>query len=491
MQKDKSIGWLIVFIAISLLTMLSIQYVLIRNSIERTNEDFDRRVNEVLPDLVKRMETNNYCVAFFNKIKLPSDRRFGFIVLGDSIHKEESLPIYFYNKNFADSLMRFDSINFEIPVEMHLNLDVEFLVDEVDAPQGNIDDINHFKEGFEDEVLKLNLLDSLLKNRFKEENISQDFDYLLRETDTREILYTSNAVSNTDMIVSGIRVPIFEKNRYYRTYDLFLYFPNKYREAFRANLLLILSSTIMLFVFVVLFIVFFRMLFKERKLSEMKIDFVNNITHEFKTPISNIKLALHALRKTIPETEEEMMNIIEEENERLHDGMDRILTTSLLGREELLLHKKILEADYLLEGLLTRNRLAIEKRGGTIVWDTDGEQAVICVDPLHLKNVINNLIDNALKYSEGLPYIKMSSRVVRNNLIIEIADKGKGISGKDLPYIFDRFYRVSTQNRHETYGYGIGLSYVKMMVNAHQGRIDVTSKLGVGSTFIISLPLYE
>ncbi len=490
MQKNKSITVVAVLISLAMCALLWIQFILIRNSIERTYADFDRTVSETIPDLIQEVENNNYCVGFFSKIVIPPNRKFVLNVLEDSLHQAESLPIYYYNTNFADSLMRFDSIDFEMPVEMHLNLNVEFLFNDVAFPNADIEDIHQFKEGFEDKTFKITLLDSLLHANMHTTFPGQTYQYLLREAETGKIWHSSHSQNQKAIIQSGIQLPVFEKNRYFKSFELYIYFPDKLIWAIEHNLLLIASSCIILIVFISLFIAFFKMILKERKLAEMKIDFINNISHEFKTPISNIKLAVNALQKKLPNEGQKLIEIIEEENNRLHEGMDLVLTTSLLGKEELLLNQKILNIQPLIESSVKNNQLAAKEKNGNIQLDYIDPELQIYADELHFRNVLNNLIENAIKYSSEAPIITLKAYGQKDHLNIEIIDQGKGIHARDLPYVFDRFYRVSTKNRHETYGYGIGLSYVKMIVEVHAGNINVKSKLGQGTTFRINLPLY-
>lgn len=490
MQKNKSITVVAILISLAMCALLWIQFILIRNSIERTYTDFDYTVSETIPKLIREVENNNYCIGFFSKIVIPPNRKFVLSVLEDSLHQAESLPIYYYNTSFADSLMRFDSIDFHLPVEMHLNLNVEYLFNDVPFPDADIEDIHQFKEGFEDKTFKVALLDSLLQISIHETFPGQSFQYLLREAETGKIWHTSNTQNQEEIMLSGIQLPVFERNRYFKPFELYIYFPDKLRWAIEHNLLLIASSCIILIVFISLFIAFFKMILKERKLAEMKIDFINNISHEFKTPISNIKLAVNALQKRFANGEQKLIEIIEEENNRLHEGMDLVLTTSLLGKNELILNQKILDVSPLIESSVKSNQLVAEEKKGSIQLESIDPELQINVDELHFRNVLNNLIGNAIKYSDEAPLVRLKAYKKEHYLYIEISDQGNGIHPRDLPYVFDRFYRVSTKNRHETYGYGIGLSYVKMIIEIHAGDITVKSKPGQGTTFKIKLPLH-
>ena len=490
MEKRKRLGILIVFVSVSFLGLLWTQYLWIRNNIKQSNNEFDQKVNALVVKVVREVENENYCVDMFSKVDLPQGQTLRILAMNDSTQKADTIPLYLYfqNANKVDSLYSFDSLLFSYPTEIQMNLDVTFLEHNIVNPNPPIHDFHGFERRFEDNSLNVHMLDTLLHREFKKNDIDRTFHFLLQSPRTGNQFFTSNAEISPDDIRSGIRSIIFNNSRYYEPLELFVFFPDRNTHSITSNLITILSSFVLVVMIVLLFVFFFRMLVQERRLSEMKVDFVNNITHEFRTPLSNIKLAANALRKDMPQTGQKLIEIIEEENERLQKGIDLALTTSLLNKDEILLDREEKDIHELLRRLVQGSLLVAEEKNGSIHLHLKSTHHTLFIDELHMTNVFSNLIYNALKYSNASPAIHIDSELHKNELHIAVKDNGIGIAERDLPYIFDRFYRVSTQNRHETRGYGIGLYYVKMIVEAHGGRISATSSIGKGTTFNLYLP---
>ena len=238
-----------------------------------------------------------------------------------------------------------------------------------------------------------------------------------------------------------------------------------------------------------------RALLKQKKLSEIKNDFINNMTHEFKTPLATISLAVDALKneKVVNDTEKTgyFTGIIKEENKRMNKQVETILQAALLDKNEIQLNRKKLSAHEMINVALNNIELQVQEKGGTLEVHLDAEKDMILADEVHFTNLINNLLDNAVKYSKENLHLKLQTQKVRNHLIIKIEDNGIGMNKETLNRIFEKFYRAHTGNIHNVKGFGLGLSYVKTMVEAHRGTIKAESVLGKGSTFIVTMPLAE
>lgn len=241
------------------------------------------------------------------------------------------------------------------------------------------------------------------------------------------------------------------------------------------------------------FFITIRTLLKQKKLSEIKSDFINNMTHEFKTPLATISLAVDALKNEKVKTDSDKTNyftgIIKEENKRMNKQVETILQAALLDKQEVQLNLKRLSAHDLINSALNNIHLQVEEKGGQIEVRLDAEKEIIMADEVHFTNLINNLLDNAVKYSKENLQIKLSTYNAGNLLKIKIEDNGIGMNKETLHRIFEKFYRAHTGNVHNVKGFGLGLSYVKTMVNAHHGTIKAESTLGKGSCFIITIPL--
>jgi two-component system phosphate regulon sensor histidine kinase PhoR len=225
----------------------------------------------------------------------------------------------------------------------------------------------------------------------------------------------------------------------------------------------------------------------------MKTDFINNMTHEFKTPVATIMIASEALKD--PEVTEDkarlkrLAGIIYDENVRLGSHIERVLSIARLEKGELKMENTEVDVNDLIVIVLDSMDLQLQKRNAIINVHTDAENAIVYGDELHLSNVIYNLIDNANKYSSDTPEITITTRNTGKNLIIEIADKGIGMTKEQSKRIFDQFYRVPTGNLHDVKGFGLGLNYVQDIIKKLNGTVKVSSEKDRGTTFEISLPL--
>ena len=234
-------------------------------------------------------------------------------------------------------------------------------------------------------------------------------------------------------------------------------------------------------------------LLRQKKLSEIKNDFINNMTHEFKTPLATISLAVDALRneKVVQDRSksEYFTGIIKEENKRMNKQVETILQASLLDRQEQQLNRKGLHAHVIIQEAMESFQLQLEGKGGRSELHLNAKDDFIFADEVHFTNIVTNLIDNAVKYSKDNLLIKITTHSTPKNLVIRIEDNGIGMSKETTRRIFEKFYRAHTGNLHNVKGFGLGLSYVKTIVEAHEGRIKVDSTVGKGTCFTMELPL--
>ncbi|HOV44216.1 MAG TPA: HAMP domain-containing sensor histidine kinase, partial [Ferruginibacter sp.] len=236
-----------------------------------------------------------------------------------------------------------------------------------------------------------------------------------------------------------------------------------------------------------------RTLLRQKKLSEIKNDFINNMTHEFKTPLATISLAVDALRNEKVAVDKEKSNyftsIIKEENKRMNKQVETILQAALLDKQEVNLNLKKLSAHTLINAAINNISLPIQEKGGELQVRLNAAKDNIMADEVHFTNLINSLLDNAVKYSRDKPVVTVESSSNNKEIIIKIDDNGIGMNKETLSHIFEKFYRAHTGNVHNVKGFGLGLSYVKTMVEAHKGNIKAESVLGKGSSFIVTVPL--
>ncbi len=236
-------------------------------------------------------------------------------------------------------------------------------------------------------------------------------------------------------------------------------------------------------------------LLRQKKLSEIKNDFINNMTHEFKTPLATISLAVDALRNDKVAQDREKMNyfssIIKEENKRMNKHVETILQAAVMDRQEITLNRVPLHVHNLIHEIMDNYQLQLQEKGARAELSLDARFDFIEADQVHFRNLISNLVDNAVKYSKENLLIKIATYNTSHAIGIRIEDNGIGMSKETVRRIFEKFYRAHTGNIHNVKGFGLGLSYVKTVVDAHDGKIKVDSVLGKGSAFTLEIPLFK
>ena len=288
-------------------------------------------------------------------------------------------------------------------------------------------------------------------------------------------------------------IPVFTDNDGAAKYQLLVSFPQK--KLFLMSDLVAIAILAFLFtgIITVAFYVSLNQLNKQRQISEIKTDFINNMTHEFKTPIATINLALDAIKnpKIIDDKEKVLryLQMIKDENKRMHAQVENVLRISKLEKKELDINKEINNINDIIEEAIEHVSLIIEDREGKIEVDLKADKTSVLLNDVHFTNVLVNILENAIKYSPEKPKILVTSENIKNFIVIKIKDHGQGISKIAQKKIFDKFYREHTGDIHNVKGHGLGLSYVKRIVEDHNGEVMVESEKGKGSTFIIKIPV--
>lgn len=365
------------------------------------------------------------------------------------------------------------------------------LRDEKDNIETTIDqlvwEMDEWSKPFMDSLPK-KLIEEVIDKSLSEYNIPNQFEFAVLDSLSKEtVRYSSDG---------------FEDNSFTYFSNLYPYelIPRKQLLALQVNrnqLYLSLSAPIILSIAFTLmlaigFLLIIKNLLHHRKISEVQSDFINNMTHEFKTPIATISLASDSILNPIILGNQKKVSyftgMIKKENRRMNRLVEKILQMARLESKELKLDKQLINVHELLHNILENTQIKLEEKG-FIKSEFEASNFEIYADQVHLTNVFYNLLDNAIKYSEEPVQIKVNTSYSKHHLSIIISDNGKGMSKKELQYIFDRFYRIEAGNVHNIKGYGLGLTYVKAIIEKHGGSIHVKSELGIGSSFEISLPI--
>ncbi|SJN24168.1 sensor histidine kinase [Sphingobacterium faecium] len=343
------------------------------------------------------------------------------------------------------------------------------------------------------ERLNINLIQNLLKEELSERDIHYPFNIEVR--DSSNIVFRIQTIDNIikPNKITRYSTALFKGDIGSPPGILSVYFPRKSTIIVDNMSYLLLPTLALLFLLIGCFAYTLLIIFKQKKVSEMKTDFINNMTHEFKTPVATIMIASESLRDPEIISDERrvkrLANIIYDENVRLGNHIERVLDIARLEKETLKLEKTPIHINDLLSAVLDSMQLQLQKVGGKFEHHFDAKNDVVVGDELHLSNVFFNLVDNAIKYSKDNPHITVKTKNTKDSIHITIIDNGIGMAKDHLLKIFDQFYRIPTGNVHNVKGFGLGLSYVYDIIKRMNGKIQVKSDKDKGTQFDIVLPI--
>ena len=345
----------------------------------------------------------------------------------------------------------------------------------------------------QDRIPTRDKLDTLIQKELFNKGINIAYEFWVKLANKDSILY-QNAVQNTAVFLpeNEYQFTLFNKDIIRDPGMLHVYFPEKNTLIMENMFVSMASSVGLLLVLIFIFAYTIFAIIRQKKLSEMKNDFINNMTHEFKTPVATIMIASEALKD--PEVVEDksrisrLAGIIYDENVRLGNHIERVLSVARLDKREIQLDMQPIHVNDLIVAVVDSMDLQLKKRAAVITLDLIADNDVIYGDELHFSNVLYNLIDNANKYSSDAPKITIATKCSNKNLLIEVIDEGIGMAKEETKRIFDQFYRVPTGNLHDVKGFGLGLNYVQDIVHQMGGTIKVNSERDKGTTFFLTLP---
>ncbi len=334
-------------------------------------------------------------------------------------------------------------------------------------------------------------VNDIIKNQLSQNNIKQPFEFCINN------IYHFSVLQSDGFQISDLhtakQLELSPEDALKSHETLYLLVKEDKNSIIREMLWMIIASIFFTTIIILAFVVTVRTLFNQKKLSEIKSDFINNMTHELKTPLATISLAIDALtnEKVIHDTDKIRIysSMIKEENKRMNKQVEKILQAARLEKEEIKLSVQKLNVHEVINKVADNILLQIEEKKGTLTLKLTATNPEIEADEVHFSNIIFNLLDNAMKYSKDAPHIEVQTLNTGNGMLsIKIKDDGIGMDKETQSRIFEKFYRAHTGNIHNVKGFGLGLSYVKAIVDAHNGKIKVESVLGKGSTFTVIMP---
>ncbi|REJ83606.1 MAG: sensor histidine kinase [Bacteroidetes bacterium] len=542
-MNRRKFQWIIGLMSVSLLGIIFLQVYWIMHDIRLKEQQFDQNVTQAMNAIVDRIETKEAMTMLHERLLDIDPGQLSKLVMRDSpdlqpaiildtIEEPQSTALlppntflpdldnadiniefhhpgsrksflkvqrrnYFHQDSLSkhtirsSQIMRFYGDSAEVIIRQNeekikariekLSEVVQKMAVEFSGPEKNID-------------ARLNpiLLDSIISAELCKQGINVDYDFGIWNGDQNKMVFSKASLNPVELINSKYKVLLFPNDIVSKPDFLVLNFPSSIQYVLSSMWLMLLSSTLFTILILFGFGYTIHTIIRQKKLSDIKSDFINNMTHEFKTPIATISLAVDSMKNPKVVSSQEKLdyfsNIIRQENRRMNAQVENVLQMAQIEKGELRMKKEEVNVHQLIQKGIELIGLQIQSRNGQIQTQFDAEIPLVVSDPVHLSNVIINLLDNANKYSPESPEILVSTSNNQHGLIVSVKDKGIGMNRETQKRVFEKFYRVPTGNLHDVKGFGLGLSYVKAIIDSHNGWIDVESEPGKGSTFEFFIP---
>ncbi|HBE42508.1 MAG TPA: hypothetical protein DDW27_15165 [Bacteroidales bacterium] len=534
MNRNKFI-WLIFMMLLSLVGIIWVQSVWIRNAVGTQNDNFNAAVIACINDAANSIESSRE-MDFFNNFMFPSagslnnsadniseylsigsySSRDGdrlsvritnqsvtttpgqdpVVVIHDTVFKADTGSLII-SSPFSDGRMASaDDIQKGTGINRDLNVQQREFIEWVRKRQSEFQNLSNrmISEIYSwEKTMELdnNEIEFALKRSLLFRNIQTPFEFaVIRNGVVGEGTYRKSG--KNDFLRSNYKVRLFPDNLIRQDLILSVVFPERTNYVLGSMAWVLSASLLFSLIILATFAMSLSFIIRQKKISEMKSDFLNNMTHEFKTPIATISLAADTITNPRVINDESrirhFVSMIKKENNRMNKKVETILQISSLDKKEISFNFEDLSLHSVIERAVETNDIIVQQRNGKVRLFLDAEDQVICGDGEHLYNLVNNLLDNAIKYSPEAPDISLSTRNNGAGIILSVEDKGIGMSKSVQSRIFDRFYRKPSGNVHDVKGFGLGLNYAQAIVNAHKGNITVHSEPGRGSRFEVFIP---
>jgi two-component system phosphate regulon sensor histidine kinase PhoR len=438
-------------------------------------------VHERLAEHLEKLKQQNYDLAKMHTPVMEMDSTIN-IKIEKNIQQNEVIAIQMRRYSEAkDSLTHVTQQRVKSKLRKLNNMMQRFTFQVIDPEQNPLKRVNP-KE-----------LDSIIYKELAARGLPRNFNYGIKASGCDSLVYVKDKTDNNNLLHSGYVANLFPNDVFNRDDLLLLYLGDKFNYILINMWPMLLSSAIFSLIIIVVFAYTMQTILRQKRVADIKSDFINNMTHEFKTPIATIAIANEAIKDPRIHNNDERLSyyttVIRDENERMLKQVENVLQMAQIDKGELTLRKENVDMHDVIIKAINKVMLQVEQRNGVIESQLNAEDFIVYGDGNHLLNSVINLLDNANKYSTESPQIKVSTANSDGFIVIAVTDHGIGMSREVQKKIFETFFRAQTGNIHDVKGFGLGLSYVKAIVDAHAGTISVKSDTQSGSTFTIQLPV--
>ncbi|WP_310377565.1 HAMP domain-containing sensor histidine kinase [Flavobacterium sp.] len=517
---------LVLLMSLSLIGIILVQVYWFNTSFKNNDEQFKFHVKQVIGNVADKLQKRE-AYGFYDKYNHIKDST------GKIPQKNDLLEFYYVQKNartnktiiYSNSIIsedydisstfldkkldsvKFKNFNSKRVTEVYNNNNI----DNSSVQQSSMPDVKIEKSGnldvldnaqFEifykdissamplDERVSVEILRKFLKEELEEYGVKTRFEFGIYSNGLATKIKSDGFRYDKNVTYS---IPVFTDNDGNNKYQLLVTFPHKKKFLLSELIGITVLSIIFTLIIIIAYSSALNQLIRQRHISEIKTDFINNMTHEFKTPIATINLALDAIKnpKIIEDKEKvfRYLQMIKDENKRMHAQVENVLRISKLEKKELNISKESTDVQGIINDAIEHVNLILEDRQGTITTHFQANRTSVLLNEVYFTNVVVNILENAIKYSPDIPVIEVFTENIKDIIIIKIKDNGIGMSKVAQKRVFEKFYREHTGDLHNVKGHGLGLAYVKRIVDDHNGQVYVESEKGKGSTFIIKLPL--
>ena len=520
-MSKKKLVTLIILMGLVLTGLILVQTNSIKKAAEIREEQFDQAVRQMLSSVIRKLEEHEVAMLIEEELQKANQHSSGF---AENDFWNSLLPHGFGGGNLALSF------SFSRNTQGYQgNIDIEFSDTTYSFGKSSRGLPGQFPSGFDylhnynlrqknalerqlkeniqlihklffrnlpiEERLDVDFLEKTLKDELKVQGINLDFKFAVKSYwRGQEKLIAGSPDFKTSKRVKEYGHPLFPNDYESRNANyLVIYFPKRTGYLLNLTGLMVIPTFVLTGLLIAIFAYTIFIIFRQKKLSQIKNDFINNMTHELKTPISTISLASQMLQdgsiSTTPKTIEHISNVINQESKRLSFQVEKVLQMAIFNEGRLKLKFRDIELNELVRGVIGSFEIRVNNKNGELISNLNATEDIIRGDEVHITNVVFNLLDNAVKYSNNVPEITVETESRKESVVLSVSDKGIGIAKEHQSQIFERFYRVPTGNVHNVKGFGLGLSYVKKIVDAHNGKIIVESAPNKGTKFSIYFPL--
>ncbi len=516
-MKKSTIWAISIVMGLAFLGLLYLQFSYVEEMVKMKKEQFDESVTRSLYQASHNLEVNETQRYLEKDVNITERRAFqedSVMIdgLDGSIRHSHQFSVAADDGTVYSSfqLKTFEMKPSSVPKAMIMRKDKNSLADAAKTMQEIVRNRYVYQKALLDEVVynilytasdkplkervNFRMLDNDIRNELLNNGINIPYHLTVSTTDGREV-YRCPDFTEEGLEYSYTQY-LFQNDPQSKMGVVKIHFPDMSSYIF-SSVRFMIPSLIFTFVLLVTFIFTIVVIFRQKRYTEIKNDFINNMTHELKTPIASISLAAQMMNDDTVTKSEQMTKhlggIITEESKRLRFLVEKVLQMSMFDKKSVVFKKKELDLNEMVENIASTFSLRVEHTGGKIYTEIEAVDSAIYVDEVHFQNAITNLMDNAVKYRKPEEPLDVYIRTWNdhNHLLLSIRDTGQGIKKENIKKIFDKFYRVHTGNKHDVKGFGLGLAYVKKVIDLHQGDIKCESDLGKGTKFTISLPIIK